>query len=68
MYYKICLFASVNIKFEKTTYSVYEDDGLLTVVLSLDKPALKNFSVQVIDANVTTNSKSYRVHVLYMHT
>ena len=53
----------MNIKFENTTYSVYEDDGLLTVVLTLDKPALKNFSVQVTDANVTTNSKSCRVHV-----
>ena len=48
----------MNIYFEKTAYSVYEDDGLLTVVLTLDKPAITYFSVQVTDVNVTTNSKS----------
>ena len=53
----------MNIYFEKTAYSVYEDDGLLTVVLTLDKPAFTTFSVQVTDANVTTNSKSCNVHV-----
>ena len=53
------------IYFEKTAYSVYEDDGLLTVVLTLDKPAFTNFSVQVTDANITTNSKSCS---LYVHT
>ena len=53
------------IKFEKTTYSVYEDDGLLTVVLTLDKPAFTNFLVQVTDVNITTNSK---LCSLYVHT
>ena len=53
----------MNIYFENTAYSVYEDDGLLTVVLTLDKPAYTNFSVQVTDVNITTNSKSCSVHV-----
>ena len=53
----------MNIYFEKTAYSVYEDDGLLTVVLTLDKPAYTNFTVQVTDINITTNSKSCSVHV-----
>ena len=55
----------MNIYFEKTAYSVYEDDGLITVVLTLDKPAITNFSVQVTDANITANSKSCS---LYVHT
>ena len=53
----------MNVYFEDTVYTVYEDDGQITVVLSLDKPAFSNFSVQVTDANVTTNSKSCRVYV-----
>ena len=53
----------MNIYFEKTAYSVYEDDGLLTVVLTLDKPAITNFSVQVTDVNITTNSKSCSLYV-----
>ena len=53
----------MNIYFEDTAYSVYEDDGLIKVVLTLDKPTYTNFSIQVTDVNVTTNSKSCRVHV-----
>ena len=57
-YHNCCIcFNLVYLNFDKTEYTVYEDDGLLEVVLVLDKEADNNFTIQVMDDSNNATSE-----------
>ena len=47
----------VYLNFDEVEYTVYEDDGLLEVVLVLNKEADTNFTIQIMDVNASATGE-----------
>ena len=55
----------VTLSFSSTTYEGYEHDGLLCVTLTLDKPALSDTNVEIIESSYTATSKFSKSYIRY---
>ena len=53
MYVKILSYIDVAVSFMKSTYSVNENGGAIEVELVLTKPSSTDFTIQVMNVDVT---------------
>ena len=58
----LCCVAAAYVRFENTSYSVLESDGMVNVCLTVDRSdGTEEFEVYLIISNLTTQGKQYHV-------